>query len=186
MKALVEQRIEDAEMCWRALRGTMQCVLQTGYEHGWNHESSTTGPSSPNKFVRDTRSNAVKTLNDAQKEPSAYAELSQLKFSPNCRFVAEYGNSASGGKASFTFDEYKVRVFDTTTGICVYENARKEVQGWCSPYKHSGGTIESVVWWGPNLLKVTWSDGHVDAQEFDMRVKVSAFHFRPCTWQVKA
>jgi len=183
MKALVESRVEDAEHCWRALRGNMQCVLNQGYEQGWHSQWETedlpAGPTSPTKFVLQRQQSDITTLDVTQMEPHL-EEKSHLIFSPDCRFVAEYGNSLSGGGASFTFDEYKVMVYDTTTGICVYTLSRRETQGMCFPYRQVGGSIESVVWRGPHKLKVTWTDG--ESQEEDMKINVSSFHFSRETW----
>merc|ERR1712216_605035 len=141
MKALVEERSEDAEHCWRALRGTMQCTLQPGYEQGWSaqwksshpEEHLEAGPTSPHKFVQASPTKGIVSLDDAQKAP--HEEISHLAFSPDCRYVCEYGNNISGGTAQYTFDEYKVLVFDTTTGICVYDQSRRETQWWGSPYR---------------------------------------------------
>jgi len=187
MKALVEGRIPDADICWRALRGTMQCVLESGYEQGWSTEATATGPTSPAKFVQHKAGEAVRALDVAQKAPSSVegGSASILSFSPDCRYVAEYGNTASGGGASYTFDEFTVRVYDTTTGMCVHSHSRKEVQGWCSPYKHSGGSIRSVSWRSPHTLDVEWSDGFQEEQECD-NGGVSAFHFTPATWKMGA
>jgi hypothetical protein len=179
MKALVEGRMQDADICWRALRGTMQCVLQKGYEQGWETTAVEAGPSSPTKFVQSASSCDIKKLDDAQKAPTEEFQ-SELIFSPDCRYVAEYGNSMSGGGASFTFDEYKVLVYDTTTGICVHEQSRRETQGWCSPYRRSGGSIRAICWPGPRTLRVTWSDGLQDEKAFESNV--SSFHFTPYTW----
>merc|ERR1711916_268120 len=104
--------------------------------------------------------------------------MTSLAFSPDCRYVAEWGNSVSGGGASFTFDEYKVRVFDTTNGICVFTRSRREQQGWCSPYRRSGATLESVKWHHPHTLEIKWSDGQVDEEALPFpKGYVSSFHF---------
>jgi len=184
MKALVEGRETEAEEMWRVLRGSMQCVLKAGYKHGWDTDTVKAGPSSPSKFVRKSPQKGVVCLDDAQQVTHAPDEMTALAFSPDCRYVAEYGNSTSGGGASFTSDEWKVLVYDTTTGICVHEQVREETQQWCEPYRHMGGTIKSVKWHHPHTLEVAWSDGQVDSKEFALHeIVVSSHQFSPVTWQ---
>ena len=48
-QALVEGREETAVGLWRSLRGSQQCVLDAGYEQGWDTKVVKAGPSSPSK-----------------------------------------------------------------------------------------------------------------------------------------
>lgn len=86
----------------------------------------------------------------------------------------------SGGGASYAFDIFEIHVYDTTTGRLVHRKARREVQGFCAPYKHTGGSISKVVWTRPHTLQVYWSDGMADVNT--MESDCSAFHFTPSTW----
>jgi len=170
MNLLVTGKHQRAEIVWRALRGEMDCVCQNGYHQGWDTDPYTDVQSSAARF------------------PGALDERSKLSFSPDCRFVAEYGNTACGGDSSFTFDTYEVRVFDVTTGRTVHQAKRDEVQGMCLPYKHAGGAIQNVHWLEssatgtnlPHALEIVWTDGEVLHPTFEK--SVSCFHFNPTTW----
>jgi len=159
----------------------MQCRLGVGYEQGWDIPAKLAGPTSPARFVRDAPSSPVKTLDVAQQAQAAEGEMSELAFSPDARYVAEWGNSASGGDAEFTWDDYTVKVYDTTTGRSVFEKTRRETQEWTAPYRKKGAIIKGVRWHHPHELFVSWSDNLVTNETFD-EIKVSAFHFSSTTW----
>lgn len=160
-----------AEFVWRALRGEMDCVCEDGYHQGWTTEQYTDCQSSAEQF------------------PETVNSRSEIAFSPDCRYVAEYGNSKCGGAASFSCDTYEVRVFDVTSGRMVHRQQRDEIQGMCHPYEHSGAALQSVLWEGvdedgnpsPHTLLVSWTDGEESTPKFEK--SVSCFHFNPNTWK---
>eukprot|EP00656_Telonema_subtile_P017678 TRINITY_DN19524_c0_g1_i1.p1 TRINITY_DN19524_c0_g1~~TRINITY_DN19524_c0_g1_i1.p1 ORF type:complete len:355 (-),score=66.67 TRINITY_DN19524_c0_g1_i1:68-1132(-) len=171
MMLLVTGNHTKAEFVWRALRGEMDCVCETGYHQGWQTDS-----------YQDCQSSAAQF----PEKPTAKSELA---FSPDCRYVAEYGNTKCGGSSSFTTDTYEVRVYDVTSGRLVHQQQRDETQGFCQPYEHAGGALEHVLWLAcdeddqplPHTLQVLWTDEQEFTPKFEK--SVSCFHFNPTTWR---